>query len=118
MDTRDARVFSGVSPGDQLSGILRARRTRAGGGVSRVAHHVDRGRGGQKQGEDLRGDSPTEHALLERAVWEGGPNRPDLRESLAGPLKKNLLCTWNRCGIHVSNFSCGILTMRSSVPTR
>ncbi|HEX7235290.1 MAG TPA: hypothetical protein VF243_08470, partial [Nitrosospira sp.] len=34
VDTRDARVFSGVSPHNQLSGILRVRRTRAGGGVS------------------------------------------------------------------------------------
>jgi hypothetical protein len=37
---------------------------------------------------------------------------------LAGTLKKNLLCAWNRCRIHGSNFSCGILAMRSSVPTR
>jgi hypothetical protein len=51
-------------------------------------------------------------------VWEGGSDRPDLRESLAGTLKKNLLCAWNRCRIHVSNLSCGLLAMRSSVPTR
>ena len=41
-----------------------------------------------KQGEDLRGDSPAEHTLRERAVWERSPGGAPLGESLASALKK------------------------------
>src|SRR2546428_7867122 len=91
MGKRDTRVFSGLSPGDQLSRTSPPGRTGVRGRVSGVVNHVDRGRGRQMQGEDLRGDSPSEHALLERVVWEGGHCGAHLRESLARALKKNLL---------------------------
>jgi hypothetical protein len=63
------------------------------------------GGGSQKQGEDVCGDSPAEHTLLARVVWEGGPGRAHLGESLADALKKNLLCPWSRCRIRLSDFS-------------
>src|SRR5262245_34164125 len=111
VDQRDTEVFSGFSPGHELSRIRPRGRTGAGGRVSGVVNHVDWGRGGQKQGEDVCGDSSAERALLDRAVWEGGPGRAQLGESLANALKKNLLCPWSRCRIRLSGFCTSLLAI-------